>query len=75
MSQSRQQLRLVFSSQTPTKKPCKMSLTSRRKPLLRRNSGLAEKLRHLERISPDRALVVERIVDGFLVQILGAPLE
>lgn len=74
MSQ-RHQLRLVFSSQTPTKKPCKLSLASRPKPSSPLDSALVEKARHLERLSADHAAVVEQIVDGFFVQLLGGKLE
>lgn len=71
----RQQLRLVFGNQTSTKKPCKMSLTMRPTPSSKRGSVLMEKVQTLERLSVGHAAVLEGIVDNFLAQVLGAPLE
>lgn len=74
MSQ-RQQLRLVFSNPTPTRGLCKMSLTSPPTRSSKRDSVFVEKVRTLERLSVDHAAIAEGLVDRFIAQILGAPLE
>jgi len=77
MSQRQSQLKLVFSQSRRYPAQMKMSLASRsgrpRKKL--RDSAFIEKMRTLERLSPEYAGVLEGIADGVFIEIFGAKLE
>lgn len=77
MSMRPGQLQLVFSqSIRQSSMPLKMSLSSSAKRSPRRRDSLfIEKMRRLERLSPDYARVVEGIADGVFKHVLGAPIE
>jgi hypothetical protein len=73
----RQQLRLVFSqSIQQSSAPLKMSLcSSPKRSSKRKDSPFVNKMRELERVSPEYADALGGIADAIFVQIFGAPLE